>query len=56
MISQDLHVETLVPVGVQGFLDDAGCVGLFGIDSDDSKRVRETEDVSLGQPIRSDHY
>jgi hypothetical protein len=30
-------------------------VGLFGIDGDNGERVWETENVSLGETIRSDH-
>ena len=52
---KDLHIKTFIPVRVQSFLDDASRVGLFRIDGDDGERVRKTEDVALGQAIRSDH-
>lgn len=34
------HVETLVPVGIQRLLHDAGRVGLLSIDGDHRKGIR----------------
>jgi hypothetical protein len=37
-----LHIERLVPVGVEGFADDLGRLGLFTIDGQHGKRVWES--------------
>ena len=50
------HVEALVPVRVESFLHYARSVCLLGIDGDDSERVRETEDLALGETIGSDDW
>jgi hypothetical protein len=62
-----LHIERLVPVGVEGFADDFGRLGLFTIDGQHGKRVWEscsesamndmkedTEDISFGEAVCSD--
>lgn len=43
-----LHIEALVPIGIQGLPDDAGRVGLLCIHRDDSEWVGETKDFALG--------
>jgi hypothetical protein len=48
------HVEALVPVRVQRFLDHAGCVCLLGVYGDDRERVRESEHIALGKAIGRD--
>lgn len=50
------HVEVLVPVRVESLLDDTRRMGLLGIDCDDCEGVRETEDISLGEPVCSNDY
>ena len=52
----DPHVKALVPVRIQGFLNDRGGMGLLCIDSDDSERIGETENVSFGETIGGDDY
>ena len=52
----DIHIEILVPVGVERLLDHARRVGLFSIYSDDRKRVWEPEDLALRQTIGGDDY
>lgn len=51
---ENAHVEILVPVRVESFLDDTGGMGLLCVDCDDCKWIWETEDVSFGEPVRSD--
>lgn len=48
------HIKALIPIGIQGLLDDARRVGLFSIYGDDRKWVRETKDLALGEAIRGD--
>jgi hypothetical protein len=49
------HVKTLIPVWIQCLLDDAGSVGLFRVDSDNSEGVWEAENITLGESIGRDH-
>ena len=50
----DIHIEILVPVGVERLLHDAGRVGLLCIDGDHSERVGEAEDLALRESICGD--
>jgi len=43
-----LHIKALIPIRIQGLLDDAGRVGLLCIHRNDRKWVRETKDLALG--------
>ena len=47
--------EAWVLSAVQSLLDNACGMCLFGIYGYDGEGVRETEDVSLGEAVRSDH-
>lgn len=53
---RDLHIKTLVPIGIQGLPDDAACVGLLCIHRNNCERVWKTKDFALGQAICSDDY
>lgn len=43
----DIHIEILVPVGVESLLDYTCCMGLFSVNCDDSERVGQSEDIAL---------
>ena len=43
-----LHIEALVPIGIQSLPNDASRVGLLRIDRNDCEWVRETKDLALG--------
>ena len=51
---RSVHVEGLVPVGIEGLLHDTGRVCLLCIDCDDGEGIREAEDLALGEAIGSD--
>jgi hypothetical protein len=50
---ESVHIKIFIPVRIKSLFDHACGVGLFGIDSDDSERVGKTENVALGESIRS---
>ena len=49
-----IHVEGLVPVGIESLLHDTGRVCLLCINCDDGEGIREAEDLALGEAIGSD--
>ena len=48
----NIHVEALVPVRIQSLFHDAGGVCLLGVNCDDGKRIRQTEE---SRPIWRGH-
>ena len=51
----NVHIKALIPVRVQGLLDNASCVCLLRVDSDDRKRVGQAEDLALRKTIGSNN-
>lgn len=49
----DIDIKAVVPVRVQGLLDDRGGVRLLSVHSDNCERVREAKNIALCQAISS---
>jgi len=50
----DSHVKVFIPVRVERSLDDRGCVDLLSVDANNSKRVRETQNIALDKRVGRD--
>lgn len=50
-----IHVEILIPVGVESLFNDASRVRLLCIDSDHRERIRQSKDITLGEAVGRDN-
>ena len=50
----NLHIEVLIPVGVERLLDYAGSVRLLSVDSYNSKGIWKPENIALDETVRRD--
>lgn len=50
------HVKVLIPVRIEGTLDNTSRMSLFCVDSDDREGIWQAEDVALAEAVRGNNY